>query len=386
MKAAILVLTDQGLRTAQRIIISQKMNEEGNQDENFVIWLHKNCQSDSAHRCGNQREPERPYSIFQELKTILPRLWTECTLLIFVMASGIVVRHIAPLLQSKDRDPAVLVLDEKGEFVIPLLSGHLGGANAWARKISQGIGAQPVLTTATDVQGLTAPDEYARQLGWRVQPLVRLHQVNRFLLENEYLNVWSDFELPANHPLRLDKHYRFLTEDDKSRAHIWISVQEQNINVGTNRASSSSELDTPLTLIPKVFSIGVGCRRGTSKERILEAVDRGMKQLGISTKSIQGINSIDLKADELGIREAAEILGVPFQTFTAEQVQVMNQERGLTRSGYVREKIGVDGVCEGASLLGTKKGELILPKQKLNGVTVAISMEKSLSWELDPVI
>lgn len=387
MKAAVLVLTDQGLRTAQRII-----NEwpEGNLPE---LWVHKNSKGDSLSALAPEQsgisdltatykeatEPSLRSFVFSELKAVVPELWKECSVLIFIMATGIVVRHIAPLLQSKDRDPAILVLDEKGEFVIPLLSGHLGGANAWARKIANRIGAQPVLTTATDVRGLTAPDEYTRQFGWVVEPVERLRKVNRFLLDNGYLNVWSDYELPEHHPLRQDPHYRFLDESEKGKAHLWISVQrESSFHDFANANQPGHFGEPPLLLIPRVFSIGVGCRRGVSGERILEAVQVGLDQIGISRKSVQGIYSIDLKANEVGIQEAAQVLGVPFRTFSAEKVQAVNEERGLSCSGYVREMIGVDGVCEATSLLGTKQGEMVLPKQKLNGVTVSISQEKSM--------
>lgn len=357
MNVAVLVLTDQGLRTAQRMI------NEWTEEDLPELWVHKNSQGGLTANCKETSEPS--LRSFSELKAVVPELWKECSVLIFIMATGIVVRHIAPLLQSKDRDPAILVLDEKGEFVIPLLSGHLGGANAWARMVANRIGAQAVLTTATDVRGLTAPDEYARQFGWAVEPVEKLRKVNRFLLDNGYLNVWSDYELPEQNPLRQDPHYRFLDESEKGKAHLWISVQKESC--------------APLLLIPRVFSIGVGCRRGVSRERILEAVQVGLDQIGISRKSVQGMYSIDLKANEVGIQETAQVLGVPFRTFPAEKVQAVNEERGLSCSGYVREKIGVDGVCEATSLLGTKQGELVLPKQKLNGVTVAISQEKSMS-------
>lgn len=366
MKHAILVFTDQGLKTAQRIVDTWP-------GEDFPeLWIHKNCNGES---------PQPSVQIFTELKAILPKLWKECSVLVFIMASGIVVRHIAPLLQSKDRDPAVLVLDEKGEFVIPLLSGHLGGANAWAREIARRIEARPVLTTATDVRGLTAPDEYARQFGWSVEPLEKLHSVNRFLLDYGYLNVWVECTLPQEHPLSKDSHYRFVDESEKSKAHIWITSQDASL-----ASEYSSAIEPPLLLVPRIYSIGVGCRRGVSRERILEAIQKSMEQIGITKKSVQGIYSIDLKANEIGIQEAARVLGVPFLTFPQEKVQNMVEERGLSRSSYVRDKIGVDGVCEATSLLGTKQGELVLPKQKMNGVTIAISQEKFMSWVSAPVI
>lgn len=422
MKAAVLVLTDWGIKTAQRII------NEWPEEDPPELWVHRKSQGDSLRGftlAPNRNEvsdltvitkearklfPSSPSELsltsveareqslrpcnassfmetgepsprfFGELKEVVPELWKECAVIVFIMATGIVVRHIAPFLQSKDIDPAILVLDEKGEFVIPLLSGHLGGANAWARKIANGIGAQPVLTTATDVRGLTAPDEYARQLGWAVEPVTKLRKVNRFLLDKGYLTIWSDYELPEQHPLREDPHYRFLEESEKGKAHLWISVQKES-NLGSSYDFANYNQpghfdEAPLLLIPRVYSIGVGCRRGASREQILEAVQVGLDLLGISRKSVQGLYSIELKANEVGIQEAAQVLGVPFRTFSKEEVQAVNEKRRLACSGFVREKIGVDGVCEATSLLGAKLGELVLPKQKLNGVTVAISQEK----------
>lgn len=387
MKAAIIALTGEGLNTARRII------EHWPEKERPELWLHQKALSRS--REDNSQQENLPEDLashsFLELKTFISELWQTGSVLIFIMATGIVVRHIAPYLQNKAQDPAVLVLDEKGDFVIPLIAGHLGGANAWARKIAEKIGGQAVITTATDVQGLTAPDEYARQLGWAVEPVAGLRQVNRFLLDKGYLKVWADYPLPENHPLRGDTCYHFVEGGAKDKAHLWISVRQQpdssmrlSSGIRETRLNHPAEdheklpEDLPVRLIPRIFSLGMGCRRGVDTERILEAIRLALEQLGISWQSIRGLYSIDRKADEAGLQEAAKILGVPFQTFSADEIQAVNEERGLSSSGYVREKMGVDGVCEAASLLGTKQGVLILPKQKLNGVTVAISQEKSM--------
>lgn len=351
MKAAIIVLTSQGLDTAYRII------EKWKSEEQPELWAHERA----LHRA--EMSPLDRIS-FAHIKDILPDLWQRCTPLVFIMATGIVVRQIAPYLQGKDRDPAVLVLDEKGEYVISLLSGHLGGANAWARTIGNWLNARPVITTATDVQGMTAPDEYARQFGWTVEPVAGLRKVNSFLLEQGYLNVWSDC-LPEAHPVRLDASYHFLAEKDKARAHIWITMQEHK------------EPD-PLFIIPQIYSVGVGCRKDMDAEHIKKAIIESIQQLNISIASVKGIYSIDLKSEEAGIIEAAYSFGLPFRTFAAEEIQQINEKQGLVLSDYVKEKIGVNGVCEAASLLGTNQGELVLPKQKYSGVTVAISKEKSL--------
>ena len=308
---------------------------------------------------------------FHRLSDIVPRLWQEHAVLIFVMATGIVVRQIAALVESKDRDPAVLVLDEEGKFVIPLLSGHLGGANAWAHQISEQIGALPVITTATDVRGMVAPDEYARRFGWKVEPVQHLPAVNRLLLERKLLKVWvfSPLTTPKYDAWLNDPHYEFLSQNDQDQANVIVDAFP----------NSSIKADC-LYLIPPVLSVGVGCRRGVSKEVILERIRMAVEQLGSSLKAISGIYSIDLKSDEVGLIEAAKALRVPFHTFPADELQAVNLQNQLSRSNFVSEKIGVDGVCEAASLLGAQKGRLVLPKTKGQGVTVAISIENSLSW------
>ena len=349
-KVALVSLTDRGLDTIRRI---------GEGLPNTVIrefYIHEKV-------IGHNKKS------FCRLRDVVPRLWQEYSVLIFVMATGIVVRQIASLIEGKDRDPAVLVLDEEGKFVIPLLSGHLGGANAWAHQISDQIGALPVITTATDVRGLVAPDEYARRYGWKVEPVEHLPAVNRLLLEQRLLTVQTSYPLkPEHYKWVNDPHYRFLSENEKDKANVIID------------AFPDSSIDADcLYLVPPILSVGVGCRRGVSMEVILERIKTAVEQLGASFKAISGIYSIDLKSDEIGLIEAAKNLRVPFQTFRADELQLVNLQEQLSRSNFVSEKIGVDGVCEAASLLGAKRGRLVLPKTKGQGVTVAISIENSMS-------
>lgn len=383
-RSAVIVLTDQGLATGERILKGLREYQGSLHKEESEhplvsrmgvseLWVHRKC-----HVSENDG---KEHHTFERLVEILPDLWTKFSLLIFVMATGIVVRQIASFLQSKDQDPAVLVLDEKGQFVISLLSGHLGGANAWAREIADRINAQPVITTATDVQGLIAPDEYARRLGWMVEPVGGLKDVNRWLLDQESLKVWSEVLLSPEHPLRKDKHYVFLDKDDKEDAQIWVTpFLVSSTSAAENSNAKEEKRNSPwITLVPRTLSVGVGSRRGISKECVLEAVQEALAKIGASEQSISGMFSIDIKQQETGIIEAAQELGVPFRTFAATEIQSNVDKHELCRSEYVKEKIGVDGVCEAASLLGTRQGELILPKQKRNGVTVAISMERFLS-------
>lgn len=389
LRSAVIVLTDQGLVTGRRILetfqerrvsassITAIAFESDTPVEEPELWVHKKCDVSQIIR-----EKYNCYT-FERLSEILPDLWRKANLLIFVMATGIVVRQIAPLIQRKDCDPAVLVLDEKGQFVISLLSGHLGGANAWTKAIADQLGAQSVITTATDVHGLIAPDEYARRLGWTVEPISGLKSVNRYLLDNGQLKVWSEIDLSAEHPLKKDKHYYFISEEEKELAQIWITPFRRNLKgkdkVGDKTLNKQEDKPPRLTLVPRTLCIGVGSRRGISKKKVLEAIQTSLIKIKATEQSILGIFSIDLKQNETGIIEAAQELGVPFLSFTASEIQNVVNHQGLSRSEFVKEKIGVDGVCEAASLLGTKQGVIILPKQIQNGVTVAISMERSLS-------
>lgn len=350
VRAAILALTDRGLERA--LDLTQLLPEE------TTVYAHEHCKGISSQQT------------FARLKDILPQIWTEYSLFIFIMAAGIVVREIGPLMRQKDRDPAVIVGDENGRFLIPLLSGHLGGANAWANYLAHREGSVAVITTATDVQGLVAPDEYARRFGWKVEPLANLPAINRKLLETERLHFFSDFGLPLGHPWLNDPHYQ---ESSRSEADILVSA-------------FPSSLTSALYLIPRVLSLGIGCRRGVGTAVVLEAVDQALAQIGASPSALKGLYSIELKAGEIGLKEAAARLKVAFVTFKASDIQIMNQKAGTQRSEFVQEKIGVDGVCEAASLLGTEHGRIILFKTIFKGITIAISMDESLSLVSDPAI
>lgn len=363
MKVAFLALTDRGMATVNRL-------EEGLPSTvGRVVFSHEKARGPN----NNQPNECRSY-VFSRLSDIVPILWQEYPVLIFVMATGIVVRQIAALVKSKDRDPAVLVLDEEGKYIIPLLSGHLGGANAWANHLASQIGARPVITTASDVRGLVAPDEYVRRYGWQVEPLDRLPAVNRLLIEQGFLYVSTNFPLETASAWLNDSHYIFLTEQEREQANVILDV------------FPDPEKRDCIYLIPPLLSIGVGCRRGIAPDLVLEGITLAIKQLGASLKAIAGIYSIDLKANEPGLIETAKYLRVPFQTFSAEELQQVIDQKDLSRSNYVKQKIGVDGVCEAASLLGTRAGRLVLPKIKCQGVTVAISLENSLSWASDQEI
>lgn len=360
VKIAVLVLTAQGVKTAERIAAVLTRSTANNLIPVVEIFSHNHCETE--------------YHSFSRLQDLMPQLWSKYPVLIFVMATGIVVRQVSPMLKRKDLDPAVLVIDEHAQFVIPLVSGHLGGANAWARHLSPMLGATAVITTATDGQGLIAPDEYARRLGWAITPLKKLPRLNRLLLERKYLRVWTEHILAPDHLLAADESYLFVQERDQ--AELIISAFP----------SHEDSLEDKVFLIPRLLSLGIGCRQGIPVQTVREGIAQALAEIKAPASALKGIYSIDLKAQESGLIQAALELGIPFGTFSQDKIQDANDQYGLSKSEFVKRKIGVDGVCEPASLLGTRDGTLILPKLKLNGVSLAISQEKFISSALDQEI
>ena len=267
--------------------------------------------------------------------------------LIFVGASGIAVRAIAPYVRDKFTDPAVLSLDEAGRFVVPLLSGHVGGANDLARRVAGITGGTAVISTATDVNGLFAVDEWAVKHDLVITDRRLAKAVSAALLEGKRVGFASD--LPLDCPEGL--------YEGKADLGVWV----------TCRADGGPFPET-LRLVPKCLALGIGCRRGTSEAAIRAAVEDVLQ--GWDLAAVKQVGTIDLKQDEPGLLAFCASLGVPLATYTAEELQKAKGD--FTPSDFVKGVTGVDNVCERAAVLSG--GRLTVPKQAGNGVTVAVAM------------
>lgn len=283
------------------------------------------------------------------------RAWTarhfpEEDALIFVGAAGIAVRAIAPYVKSKTTDPAVVVLDECGEFVIPILSGHLGGANDLAREIAAFTGAVPVITTATDRNGVFAVDEWAKRQPCHVKNPGRIRFVSGALLAGKSIRVKSAYPISGEAP-----------------AGVIVTDSEPCDVVVDLRADRTDAL----CLIPQIAVLGVGCRKGTPREAIEAALDEFLSRTGIDRSAITAVASIDLKRDEAGLCEFCRAHGWPFLTYSAEALAAV--EGDFTPSAFVRQITGVDNVCERSAVLASG-GTLIEQKAAANGVTMALAV------------
>lgn len=301
-----------------------------------------------------------------ELKGLVARLWPEGEGLVFIMAAGIAVRMIAPHLEAKDKDPAVVVMDDAGKFAISLLSGHLGGANALASRCAFVTGAREVITTATDANGLPSFDLLAKEAGWAIDDLSRVKTLNALLLEGEEIAVvdMTDRVRPYFHGKgKLSFHDTFV-QALQSGAKGFVFVTNR-------RLPPQSQSESLLVLRPKNLVLGIGCNSGTPEEEIEEVVASQLKRLFLSIKSVACIGSAVAKRGEAGLLAFAEKFGLPLRFF--ESAELNGVAVPSPPSAHALEAIGATGVAEPAAVLASGNGCLLLKKIKSGNVTLAIA-------------
>ncbi len=285
----------------------------------------------------------------------------EKNAVLFIGACGIAVRAIAPCITDKLQDSPVLVIDEKGEYIIPILSGHAGGANEMAVQISQKIGAIPVITTATDKNGKFAVDLFAKKNGF--------HIVNREGIAKVSSKVLNGTEITMS----VEQEHIGANEKIPKGIKIVPYPPDQPIDVVIT--TEAKEFQTLLHLKPREYVIGMGCKRGKETEKIKEFIRKTLQELDLKTEQIYALASIDKKKDEKGLLTWSRKEGIPFLTFSAKQLQ--EAEGDFHSSAFVEEQVGVDNVCERAALnaCGTD-GTLICRKHIEDGMTIAIAKRK----------
>ncbi len=273
--------------------------------------------------------------------------------IVFVGAVGIAVRAIAPYLKSKTTDPAVICVDELGRYSIPILSGHIGGANHLACRIASAIGAMSVITTATDVNGKFSVDSFAVSRGMYIGSMALAKDVSAAILDGRFVGLKSDYPVCSRVPPCLD-----ISETGDLGIHI------------TSGFGKGPYLRT-LRLIPKNHVLGVGCRKGIDKEDIMKTAMSVLDSAGISIESVKAIASIDLKENEAGLLEFAAERGVPTLFYSSSELNML-PDIGYSKSDFVKNTTGVDCVCERAAMAASAGGELIVRKTGSEGVTVAV--------------
>ena len=273
--------------------------------------------------------------------------------LVFVMATGIVIRIIANLLKSKNSDPAIIVLDQKGKFVISLLSGHLGGANALTSQIAEILGAIPVITTATDIEDMIAFDIFAKENHLVIENLENLKYISSAMLEHEKIKIYSDLELQE-----LDNIIRI----NYLPAQVIISDRILKIS------------EHGLMLRPKSLVIGIGCKKNICFENLEFCVLELLRNYKLSILSVEKIASIGLKQNEPAILKLCEKYNLEFEIIPDDKIK--NCKKTFEKSEFVEKITGLPSVAEACSYLGSDCGEVLTGKVKFSGITLAICRKK----------
>lgn len=276
--------------------------------------------------------------------------------LLFIGAIGIAVRAIAKQIQSKTTDPAVLVVDECLRHVIPILSGHIGGANEMACNLSQWIGAVPIITTATDLHEVFAVDVFAVKNRCHVMNPEKIKTISARLLESKSVSFSTPYEVLGSLP-----------------DHVFHR-EEGEVGFVIDTLTPKKPYEETLWLYPRCFHVGIGARKDIPFESLHTFFLETLEEYSISIHGIASFASIDLKEKEPAILRLAEVYRIPFHTY--DQKSLGHYSNLFPSSDFVKQQVGVGNVCEPAAYLSSRLGKIIVPKRARNGVTLAIAQEE----------
>lgn len=296
-----------------------------------------------------------------KLSNFTSKLFNEYEVIVFIMATGIVVRSIAGHIKNKFEDPAIIVIDEQGKNVISLLSGHIGGANEITNYISKLINANPVITTATDVNDKSSLDMIAKKLNAYIDNFrENVKEVNYLLVSGKSIGIYIDGDYQVD-------TRGFITIKNINEFHR-LNKLDKIIYI-TNKKDTEIKSEKIIKVIPRDIVIGMGCRRDTSFKEIINALEDLIDKYDIDKKSINKIGSIEVKSDEKGIIELARNLQVPFETIKIEDIKKIEDK--FEKSEFVKKSIGVYSVSEPVAYILSNKN-LIVKKHKYKGITFSI--------------
>ena len=286
----------------------------------------------------------------------------EYSKLVFICACGIAVRTIAPFVKNKKEDFAVVVCDEDGKFAISLLSGHLGGANELAENVAEILGGQAVITTATDVNGITAIDNYAKENGLEIDSMKMAKEVSAQLLNGEKVTFHTSYGenihfyyVKSDFNIEVPKDFVLTTE----KTGVYVTYK------------TTEPFENTLKLYKKSLVVGIGCKKGTPVENVESFLKAVFEENSLSERAILKIGTIDIKKNEKAIVELSKKYNVKLEIFDKK---TLNSQKGeFSHSDFVLRTVGTDCVCERAVVAGG--GKLIVKKQSCNGVTIAVGVE-----------
>lgn len=350
MRCAVFTATPRGTKTALRVRASL--------DASVDIFV----------KAGQEMPAE--VRVYKRLAPQVEAAFRQYDALVFIMATGIAVRMIAGSLKSKLEDPAVLVLDEEAQHVISLLSGHIGGANELTRELAASLGADPVITTATDVQKKLAVDVAAARLALRPSPKEQIKRFNSAVLDDESIRYVIDENLARA------SFYKKRLDDMGLAAVFGRGLPPKEGLTAFITADESVRREDVICLVPRRLVAGIGCRRGTEMSAIRAALEAALTRIGRSIADVSLLASTEVKADEAGLLALSAELKRDIRFHSNEKMQETIDAYGLSESPFVKRNIGIGNVAEAAALASVPAGRLALAKTRFEKVTVALVWEK----------
>lgn len=341
MKIACLSFSERGKK------LGEKIKELSINDDKYIVHHFSNREIEGG------------------IRSLMVYLAMEYDGLVFISATGIAVRLMNPYIIDKTVDPAVVVVDDMGNFSISLLSGHIGGGNELAKWIGDIIGATPVITTASDNRGIEAIDIFSIKNNYHMKNMKAVKNITAMMVDGKKIGFYSEMDKIIEYD-----NLVVLESLDNIDSNIdGIIIVSSQYDMELEKLKSKYEI---CQLIPRNINIGVGCRRGIEGTKIIEAIRKELGKLNIYTKGIKNIGTVEVKKDEVGIIETAKYFDCPLKIFTLDEI--LEVEEKFEKSQFVKNTIGVYSVSEpSAYLLG---GELLTSKSKHKGITISIAREE----------
>ncbi len=302
----------------------------------------------------------------KNIRSNLNKIFNSYDIIVGIMATGIMIRSLLNLLNNKKTDPGILIIDEKSKYVISLIAGHLGGANQISLKISDLLGAEPVITTATDINNKIGIDALAYQFFWEIKNPELIVDFNKAILNGEKIGLLTqspidylfyDSKVADNYYLINKLEYRKIEPIELKDNEIWAVFNDKKI-----------------LIVPKKLTIGIGSRKDVTRKQVLRAIDQAIQNLKLPISRIDFLATGEMKSNERGIIEAASYLGLPLEIVPLNELREFKSSQ-CSNSALVKNKFGIVGVCEPSSLISAgKNSKLILKKIPYNKVTVAAAI------------
>lgn len=372
IEAAIISLTEKSIQAAY------KLSDIFENADVYIMEKHREKQkSDKA-------------IFYQKLDVLMDEIFEKYKVIIFIMATGIVIRHIARHIKDKAVDPAIIVCDEKLTFAISLLSGHIGGANEICRYIGEKTGAFPVITTATDINGKGAIDNIALRLkAYKDEDRELYKNINYMLANDDKVYLLSDVSLPEDVDLRgftLINYKKIKSADNlciKNDIDFEKNKFEENgiykknefiIHITYRKKTGLEYLQNYAKITPKCIYIGIGCKKNTPYDIIKQTLMKYLFDNNIDMTSIAKIGSIDIKRNEQGIINLAEKLGIEFITFTSDEIIASRYYNDIPKNDFVKSITGVDSVSLSCAKI-LSEDNIIAENFKGNGITLSAGLK-----------